>query len=83
MPFSCVQTTGQSRPDCEIFTDMVVNHGTEGAAGRECVEDRCKIEIRKRKASEDEIYDEKVNERETSVLNTAEEQSSEKCELSR
>eukprot|EP00092_Neocalanus_flemingeri_P105946 GFUD01135869.1.p1 GENE.GFUD01135869.1~~GFUD01135869.1.p1 ORF type:complete len:110 (+),score=45.87 GFUD01135869.1:26-331(+) len=58
---------------------MVVHHVTEDTADRECVEDRCKFKNRKRKAGDEEVY-----EADASVLNsTEEEQSSEKCELSR
>merc|ERR1712096_489318 len=81
---SCVKTTGQSRPDCEIFIVMVVHHRTEGTAGRECIEDKYKVKNRKRKASEDENYVEEVGETDRSVPDSeVEEQSSEKYELSR
>ena len=48
------------------------------------MEERCKVENRKRKASDSENYVEEVEETDNHVLNkTAEDQSSEKCELSR
>ena len=79
MPFSCVQTTGQSRPDCEIFIDMVVLDGTEVTEGRKCIEDKCKVKNRKRKASEGENYVEDISVPDRKV----EEQSNEKYQLSR
>jgi hypothetical protein len=79
LQFSYFQTTGQSRPDCEIFIDMVVHHVNQDTSDKKCV-----VEKKKRKVSEIENYDEVANKRENTVLNkTVQENNSEKSELSR